>query len=208
MGKEKQKTVKNKQRYLEDLKTIKDLLVEVEENPLIEPWAFFTWGVLIIIGSILHVIIEYSFNLTGLKHIIFIWSPIIAIGGFFECMGFIRKMSKDCMSLFSRVSKKLWTSLVAITIVFAIIIGILLRTAGTAYLPLTMLLYISVCFLGFGLIAYSKMFIPAFFLILISILFFIFDFKVLMAVLVAGLLIGLSFIGIGIMVWRDEKRKK
>lgn len=207
MAKKKQKQADSTQKYLSDLKTIKDLLVEVAENPLIELWAFFTWGALIIIGTILHFIIEYYFQLNGLRYVISVWGPIIAIGGFFECMAFIRKMGKDCIPLSSRISRKLWTFFVAIAILFAITIGILMRAEITFYIPLTVLLYTSICFLGYGLIAYIKMFIPAFLLILASIFFFIFDLKALLGVVVAGFLIGLSFIGTGIMVWQDEKRK-
>jgi hypothetical protein len=45
---------KSIEKYAKDIETIKSLLMQVEENPMIENWAFFTWGFLVLIGSLIH----------------------------------------------------------------------------------------------------------------------------------------------------------
>ncbi len=97
--KEEQKTDDLK-KYAEDIATIKSLLLDVEEKPMIETWAFFVWGGLILIGSLLHYFGIYHWGME-LKAIGFkIWLPVLLASIFSETIAWITKMKKESLQDF------------------------------------------------------------------------------------------------------------
>lgn len=73
----------NLEKYLQDIETIKDLLAEVDKRPLYEPWAFYAWGGLVAIGSLIHFLVERRSDFPVGEIFLKVWLPVILLGGNF-----------------------------------------------------------------------------------------------------------------------------
>ncbi|NOY10257.1 MAG: hypothetical protein GXP33_15595 [Spirochaetes bacterium] len=71
-------------KYLEDIRTIKELLLKTEDQPVYENWAFYAWGILIISAGIVHYFAEAAYKLGTGELFLKIWLPAIFIGGIYR----------------------------------------------------------------------------------------------------------------------------
>ena len=72
-------TEKDREKYLEDIKTIKDIMLKTENEPVYENWAFYAWGLIIIAVSIIHFFIEAAYGY-GIKDLFLkVWLPAIIL---------------------------------------------------------------------------------------------------------------------------------
>jgi hypothetical protein len=197
---------KQKKNYLEDLQTIKDLLIEVEEKPMVESWAFFTWGFCCVVGSIGHFITERYFGFLALDLGLKVWLPVFLLGGFFETIAYIKRMNKESIPLFSKTMKKFILTFLVLIINFSVILCILIKTNAVFYLPVIIPLFIGLCFAFYAYVCATWMYYQAFFLILLSIFLFIFDIHRAYMVIVVGLGIAFSFLWGGLASLKREKK--
>ncbi len=161
-------------KYLKDIETIKSLLIEADEKPLIEYWAFITWGIFIIIGSIIQFFTAAYFSLTITDIIFKIWAPILAIAGLFETVAWIQKMAKESIPLLSKLSIKLFASCTLTIVVFIVLFNILINANLSEYLPVIVCFMIGTMFIIFGTLTYTPMlYFSSFLIIFGTVLYFI-----------------------------------
>ncbi len=196
----------NKREYLEDLKTIKDLLIDVEEKPLVESWAFFTWGLCIVLGSVIHYITEVYFAFSAFDLGLKVWLPVVLVGGFFESIAYVKRMTKESIPLFSRTMKKSILTFTVLLVSFGVIAAMLIQLNAAYYIPFLITIFTGVCFASYAYVSATWMYFPAFFLILVAILLFIFKFHTSYSILVVGGTNGIAFIWGGILSRKREKK--
>ena len=109
--------------YLEDIRDIKNLLSANQEKPIVSPWAFHSWGLLILLGTLANLA---AFRYAGLgfyKSFWWIWAPVMALGGVLESIGFIQVYRRQALVFSSpRVMKTylgLW-GLLGLGIIFMV----------------------------------------------------------------------------------------
>jgi hypothetical protein len=196
----------NRKEYIEDLKTIKGMLIEVEEKPIIESWGFFTWGLCIVLGSIIHYVAEIYFGFQALELTLKVWLPVFLVGGFFESIAYVKRMTKESIPLFSRTMKKFIFTFISLLISFGVILGILIRLNAVFYIPTLISLFIGISFASYAFVCATWMYFPAFFLILLGILLFIFEVHSPVMSLVVGGAIAFAFLWGGFASLKREKK--
>jgi len=95
------------QRYLEDIRTIRDLMTRYEEQPIIKHWAFYLWGALVVAGSIVNYLLFRSAGLRSVDAILRVWVPVIAIGSLGEVLGWLLHARDSGIALFTRRSRRI-----------------------------------------------------------------------------------------------------
>ncbi len=198
--------VGREKQYLDDLKTIKELLIDVEEKPLVESWAFFTWGFCVVIGSVIHYFTEVYLGFKTFDLIVKVWLPVVLVGGFFESIAYVKRMSKEAIPLFTRTIKKFFLTFATLLIGFGVIAGIFIELNAAFYIPILLTLFMGICFACYAYVSASWMYYQAFFLMVVGILLFVFDFHNSFTPLVVGGAIGITFIWGGISSRRQEKK--
>ncbi len=196
-------------KYLKDIETIKDLLFEAEKKPLYEHWAFYAWGGLIILGSLIHFFTERHFNLTVTELFLKVWLPVILVAGFLELISFIRNMSKHSLSLFSRSISKIYLSLIGSCVAFCFIVIFFINLDAVQYLPVVFLFACAVLYFIFAqMSAYTHLFIHGFLMILLAVILYLFNIDHYSLSLIIGLVIGFSLITAGFTSGIIEKKTK
>ncbi len=196
----------DRKEYIEDLKTIKDLLIEVEEKPIVESWAFFTWGLCIVLGSIIHYITEVYLGFKVLDLALKVWLPVLLVGGFFESIAYVKRMTKESIPLLSRTMKKFVFTFSILLLSFGVILGILIKLNAAFYIPTLISLFLGVCFASYAYVCATWMYFPAFFLVLLGIMLFIFDVHSPVMSLVVGGAIAAAFLWGGFVSLKQEKK--
>ena len=194
-------------KYLKDIETIKSLLIEADEKPLIEYWAFITWGIFIIIGSIIEFIARKYFNFS-IKEIIFeIWVPVIVIAGIFETIAWVRKTAKESIPLISKLSIKLFSGCTLIIVVFIILFNLLIKAGLAGYLPVFVSFMIGSFFIIFGVLTYTPILFYASFLIIYGTVIYFMNIQNEIMALITGIVIAGTFIIAGITTKIDQREK-
>ncbi len=194
-------------KYLEDIKTIKDLLLEVEKKPLYENWVFYAWGGLFILGSLIHFFTVKYLNF-GIRDLFLkIWLPVLLIGGFIEVIALVRNMSKYSLPLFSRSVIKLYLSLIGIVAVLFFVVLFFINLKAIQYLPIIFLLFYSVFYLTLAQQpSYMHLYVHGYLFILLAIILYLFNIPHQILTLIVGSVIGVSSIIAGLTSSIMEKK--
>jgi hypothetical protein len=204
-----EKTKQDLEKYLQDIQTIRELLSAVEKNPLYENWVFYVWGALILLGSLLHTIIESSFSPSLQQLFLKIWLPVILVMAFFELIAFVRNMSKRSLPLFTRDVVRLIVGLAGSTAALCVVLLILLELNGARYLPVALLASGAIFYFVLAQQAcYMHLFVHGFFFILLAILLYLFRVQHPLMVLGLGSIFAVSMVIVGITDRIAEKREK
>lgn len=195
-------------KYLNDINTIKSLLIKADEKPLIEYWAFITWGIFVILGTVIHFIVERYFNFTSVELIFEIWVPVIVIAGIFETIAWVQNTVKESIPLFSKLTIKLFGSCMLLSVVFIILFNFLLKEGLEGYLPEFLSFTVGAFFIMFAAISYTPLFIFASILIIYGTVLYFIDFQSDIISLVTGIVIAGNFIAAGIKVKSDTREKE
>lgn len=161
----------NRKKYLEDIQTIKGILMEVEERSIIEPWAFYVWSVLVLLGTILQIFILKSLNWNASKNFLFIWLPVILISSLSELSSWVIKAKKESRLVFSRLIYKFLFSAIGIFSAAALAFVLLVRAGLFAVLPGTALAFTSVIFFLYGIVSYRFLIVSGYVMLALGILF-------------------------------------
>jgi len=194
-------------KYLKDIETIKSLLIEADEKPLIEYWAFITWGIFIIIGSVIQFFTANYFSLNVTDIIFKIWVPIMAVAGIFETVAWIQKMAKESIPLFSKLSIKFFGSCTLICIIFIILLNIFIDAGLSEYLPVIICFMIGTFFILFGTLTYTPMLYFSSFIIIFGTVIYLMNIQNNIMSLITGIVIAGTFITAGITAKRNQKEK-
>ena len=120
------------EKRAEDIKAIRELLTQGNDIPLIYPWAFFAWALLVGIGSIAHYELYLTASMGVKAALVWIWLPILILGSVAESLSFAFRASKQALPLFNRRLGGAILSCIASMVVFTVIV---IRLAMVAITP-------------------------------------------------------------------------
>ena len=194
-------------KYADDITTIKSILMKVEEKPILEYWAFYTWGGFILIGTALHYLFR-SYYLIPIEDLLFrLWVPVMLISSLFEIIAWVKKMSKESLPLFTRLDIKFWLNMLGSCIVVSFLIFILLKTSGMHYLPIFVQLFFGMFMLFYAQMSHFHLYIYSFFLIITGIIYYYIGLNIELQFYIVGLTLGITFILSGVSAYFKEKKQ-
>ncbi len=185
-------------KYINDIKTIKELLYGVEKRPLFEFWVFWFWGGLAIAGTLVQFFLTASHPLKLQDLFLTIWLPIILLMGLSEIVALVRNLSRYSISLFSLPYIKFYLGVMP-SVSALIFIGVLIiKSGGGPYLPLVVLLSGSIIF---AILAqhggYSHAFVNSFVLFFLALVLYFSSPPIRILSLIVGLVVGAATIFVG-----------
>jgi hypothetical protein len=189
----------NNEKYARDVQTIKDLLSEIEEKPLVENWAFFVWGALFIAGAVFHYIAVELLGFGVMDLILKVWTPVLIVTCIVEIIAGIRNLLGEGLPILSRRLFKLIVGFAVYCTVFIIVLIILVQNRLTMYLPSITLMFMSVFFVLYAQVSYLTLYIPACVMLGAGIILFLYEPQTSLVSASAGALMGLAFIGSGFL---------
>ncbi len=199
----------NLEKYLNDIKTIKDLLAEVDKRPLYEPWVFYAWGGLVAIGSLIHFLVESRFHLPIGEIFLKVWLPIILLAGFFEVFALIKNLARHSLSLFSKGIVKLYISLTGVLAALIFIVLLFIELDAIQDLPVVFLLVGAILYFVWAQqSAYVYLFAHGFLMVVVAIVLYLFKIEHHALSLIVGCVFAISLIVAGFNAGRMEKKEK
>ena len=197
------------EKYLKDIETIKDLLADVDKRPLYEPWVFYVWGVLVAIGSLIHFLVEKSYDLPIGDIFLKVWLPVILAMAFFEFLAFIRNLASHSLSIFSGGIVKLLMSMIGSSVALVFIVLLFLKLDAIEYLPIVFLLAGAIIyFILAQRSAYVYLFAHGFLMVLLAILFYLLKIEHHTLSLMVGCVFSISLVVAGFNAGRMKKKEK
>lgn len=206
---DKVKKDKNKdlEKYQNDLSVIKDILIKSDEVLYVEYWAFFTWGVFILIASLLHFLtykfLNYNLNLIFTR----VWVPILLLGAFFETIAWRIKNAKENIPLTSKTNLKLISNLTACFIAMCFIIYMLVEIQALIVLPVIVMLLLAMCMFIIGQQSYNVITYTGIFLVISAVIIYFFQLPLHPQCVVVSTIIGLAFLVSGYLAKLKEREK-
>jgi hypothetical protein len=200
MSDKNERTGENQDRYMKDIATIKDILLKSEQKPIYEHWAFYAWGILVILGTLIHFIVQRRFEPTVRQLFLEIWLPVMLVAGFIELLTYIRIMSRQALNLFTRTVRRFYLSLTGSGIAFCLLVIMLNRGGAVGTMPIAFLLAAALFYFLLAQVTYTHVYIHGYLFLVFAILMYIFD-------LSHEILVGFSMIAVGITIRIQEKSK-
>ncbi len=196
-------------KYIDDIKTIKELLYDVEKRPLYEHWVFWFWGGLAIAGTLVQFFLTASHPLELPDLFLTIWLPIILLMGLSEIVALVRNLSRYSVSLFSLPYIKFYLGVIP-SVSALIFIGVLfIKSGGGQYLPLVVLLSGSIIF---AILAqhggYSSAFVNSFVMFFLALVLYFSNPPTRILSLIVGLVMGAATIFVGVAAKYLDRREQ
>jgi hypothetical protein len=159
-------------RYLEDIRDIKNLLSVNQEKPIVSLWAFHSWGILILLGTLAN-IAGYQYATLGFNQSFWrIWVPVMILGGLLEGVGFIQVYRRQALVLTSPRVMKTYLGLWGLFVSASVILVHLIRVQAIE--PGIILVMLALFFIVFALASFQRVLGPAYGLLGLGIIFMVF----------------------------------
>ena len=189
------------EKYLQDLKEIKDLTKRHEEKPLVEYWDFLSWGVLVIAGTLLHTaFLPLKLNTA----LLFIWLPIFITGGAVETLAWVVMIRKLQTPISSRRYLRLYISLLIVFSGVCFTFFYLIHLQG----PIAglMLVLLAMLFAMIVQLSYLALIVETLATLLAGILLTLLDLRGVTVTALVGIFTGVMFIIMGFHARALERR--
>lgn len=193
------------QKYADDIKTIKDILIKTDESPIIETWAFYLSGAIVLLGTLFHYFAAVFWQIPDGKISMFMWLPLFLVLSFLEGFGVVRKLSSESLPLFSRTVINLYAGIIGTTISVIFIIYLLIKYAPVDVLPGSILAIAGIFYLQYAQVGYGFLFRYAYIGITAGIALYFTGLAVPAQFLITGLLIGISQVASGFESKKKER---
>ncbi len=194
------------EKYSEDISTIKGLLLQVDEAPMVESWAFFIWGVMVLVGTVLHYFAATAWKLSLAAIFTEIWLPAMLVAILVESLALLKKLGKRHIPVFARTTVNMYLAVTGMFIVFCFIIVGIISKGNHALLPSFLLTTLSLFFLVYAQNTYYNFMYPfGYALILAGITMYILGIPLLAGMMTTGILYGTACLVIGIIAYRKER---
>jgi len=152
-------------KYADDIKTIKTMLMKVDERPFIENWAFLSWGALCLLGTLAHWVGWKSYLMSHGEIFYKIWVPVLVIGGILETIAWIHRLAKDSLPAFNRQAQKFFIALAILSIVFVYSIYGMYKLSGYQYIPSMIISFFAIAMAFYGSLSYFHLNFTGIFLV-------------------------------------------
>jgi len=147
------------EKRFEDIRAIRKLLAEGTEFPLIHPWAFFTWAVLVIAGTLVHYKLFRNASVDVRTALVWVWLPVLILGTIAESVSFAVRVSKQALPLFNRRLGGAILSCIASMVVLTVVV---IRLALVALTPGIVILLCTLPIVFYAQMSYASLFIETF----------------------------------------------
>jgi hypothetical protein len=194
-------------RYIQDIATIKDTLLQSEKRYVWEPWSFCSWGVLIILGAVIHFLVERRAASSGLVLFLEIWLPVILVSGFIELLTLVRSLRRQSLTIFTRSIVRLYLSLFGSLAALLVLLLLFYRLGALQFVPLVYLPGAAVVYFLLAQSGYTRLYVHAYLFVLLAVLLIVFPVERHLLVLLVGVIIGGSMIIAGLFDWLEKKRQ-
>lgn len=192
-------------KRVEDIHSIRSILAEGRDTPLIYPWAFGVWALLVAAGTGLHLAMVLGPGISRGRALLVIWLPLLVVGALIESLSFVLRARREALPLFNhRLGTALLGSLATITIVLAI----LARTAPTDLSPGLTILLGSIALIFYAQVSWSRLFIETWIAIGVGLLLEILDAESTAAWAFAGFFCALLYGLSGLHARRIERGRR
>jgi len=195
---------KDVEDYLQDLKEIKKMMDESEDSGIIEVWVFWAYGLLVGAASIFSYLLINVRNLSRMDVFLAIWLPVMFIAGILETIGWVKKMDKKSIPLFSRKYVKLFSGLMGQLVIICAMLYFLIQ-ADIPHAGIYMMIGAIPLFF-YSQITYSSIIIEAWILTGGGLLLLINNVSSIEASLFSGLSIAVAYFVLGFHMRYEEKK--
>lgn len=178
-------------RYLEDIRDIKNLLSVNQEKPIVSPWAFHSWGILVLLGTLASLAGNQYAALGFDQNLWYIWVPVMIAGGLLESIGFFQVYRRQALVLSSPRVLKTYLGLWGLFVSASVILVHLIRLQAIE--PGIILVMLALFFIVFALASFQKVLLPAYGLLGLGIVFMVFGLSSPWSYGAAGLICSLAF---------------
>lgn len=192
------------EEYLKDLADIKEIMDQSEDSGIIEVWVFWVYGILVTVASVLSYLLMTGRDLSRMDVFLSVWLPVMFIAGVLETVGWVRKMDKKSIPLFSRRFMKVVSGLAGLVVIVSIMLYFLIQAeiphAGIYLMAGAIPLFF------YSQLTFSSIIIEAWILTGGGILFLINNVSSIQSSLFAGIIIGISYFILGFHMRYEEKK--
>jgi hypothetical protein len=148
------------EKRVADIRAVRQLLAEGSEQPLIRPWAFFAWAVLVAAGSLVHYFAFRRFGWSEGTALLRVWLPVLLLGGAAEAVSFGQTVNSAKTPLFNRrFGGALLGATASLIILTAVVVRLSLAQAMTPGLAVAIGAFVVVFY---AQICYAALFAEAF----------------------------------------------
>jgi hypothetical protein len=190
-GEPDQRSERDIASYLADIRDIKNLLSVNQEKPIVSPWAFHSWGILVLLGTLANLVGYHYAGLGFDQSLWWIWVPVMILGGLLESVGFIQVYRRQALVLSSPRVMKTYLGLWGLFVSASVILIHLIRMQAIE--PGLILVMLALFFMVFALASYQRVLGPAYVLLGLGIIFLVFGFSGSWSYAAAGLVCSLAF---------------
>jgi len=193
------------ERYIEDITHIRALLEQNEERPVIRPWAFYVWGLIVLVGTGVSIYLGRKMGIDGHGIFFTVGLPGLLIGALAEIKALTSQMRKQALPIFSYRLNRCYLAFMGILIPMLFCLYFLIDVEAPLAGLLVMISTIPVFM--YGLISFSSLFFNGYVMLVIGfIMLFVNPPSPRLLEPIAGALIGISYIIGGLQTRGEVKR--
>lgn len=197
----------DEKRVAQDLETIKTILMSVDEQPLIDNWAFFTWGLFFLAGSLATWILNNIMAMPMETIMVPVWLTVFAAGSFFETIAMMGRVTRDSISIYSRNMMKIYLSLLVGMFGVVILLYIVYQASGMTHLPAAILVSMGIVMSLYAQLAYFHLYYWSAATILGGMILYSMSLFLPVQTIAAGCIMGFAFIGSGVQSILHERSR-
>jgi len=204
---DKENNTRQKENYLEDLAVIKGALHKAEEELYVEPWAFFVWAFIVLMGVVINIFVTIQYNFTIAHSAVSIWIPTFIFIGIVEIIAWYVKMVRRQMPILSRQFVKLM--LMALGYLVAVICVLPFVLKPELPVPGFVLIFTSLYYFIIGEYSHISFMAVAAVVMAAGIVIIVLGLSSFAVYIAAGIIAVLSLIAGGFLgLWQEKKLKK
>jgi hypothetical protein len=193
-------------KFTQDIKTIKDVLIKTEERSIFETWVFFTYGIILILGAIANYLMLTLLELSVSDVFFRLWLPLLIIMSLLEPIALFRKMVKESLPIMSKTVTKFYLGIFGSFAAADFLIVLTYKSGNFNIIPYFVLCFWVIALLFYAQISYSSIFFHAFSLIFAGMLLYLADIPFEAQIIAIALITGVSNFIIGITCHIKDKK--
>jgi hypothetical protein len=195
-------------KYLKDIAIIKDMLFKAEQKPIYENWAFYAWGGLLILASVVHFLMEKLYFFPIGRLFLEIWLPMILVSSLVEAVTLVRNLARQALAIYSRTVLRFYLSIFGSCGSLTLVVLLLIKLQAISYLPLVFLLAAAIVYFIFAQTTYTHLYVHGFLFIVLAVIFYLFDIPHQALVPIVGCVVGVSQITAGVTEYLTRTRAR
>lgn len=146
-------------KRVQDIRAVRDLLAEGKDIPLIHPWAFFAWALIVGTATLASYLLFRNAGIGIGKALVWIWLPALVIGSIAEGLSFAIRAGGGNTPLFNRRLGGAILTCIASMIVIAVLA---VRLAPVAMTPGIAILLAALPLVFYAQVCHATLFIETF----------------------------------------------